>query len=280
VEHVQSTDVGDRDVQGFAPDPTRMTLEWVAHAMRPNVRAFVTSDFAPRLPLDEPQLDELANLVIDSIADRAVVQRMAELLGDDAALARLAAGRTSVVRGDFGEVFAAACVEILEGWRVPVRKLRFKIDPEQTQPGTDIVAIRMNGDEVDALEFIESKLRTGAGLHVAVEAHEQLRADLEKGFGDILEFTAERLAESQPATYEALLRYLERRDLDEESPDQFGIVLVWDRRMWDERVLDNLEDADPLVQPLHVRAAQFEELAYLVASVYARVGLEVLDDGS
>ncbi len=257
-----------------------MGLEWLNHADRTEPRGFLICDMLAPTPLLAPQVGDLANVVIDAISDRAVVQRLAEILGDDAAMMRLRAGRKSVARGDFGEAVAGACLEELEGWTVPVRKLRFKIDPEQTQPGSDIVAWQEQEGAIARLQFVETKLRTGSSPHVAVEAHDQLRDDVDRGFGDILEFIAERLAETQHDRYEALVDYLLRRDLDDEILDEYGVFLVWDQATWDEVVLDNLDDADPLLEPLHVRVAQFQGLAGLVADVYDRVGVEVFDDGS
>ena len=254
--------------------------DWLTHARRPPSRKFSESDITPHAEPTGANRIELGRVVLDALADRAVVARLATLIGADNALARVRAGHKQVARGDFGEAFASACLEQFENCVVPVRKLRFKIDPEQTQPGTDIVAFHLAGDEIESLEFIETKLRTGISRATAEEAHAQLVADNEVRFGDILEFVAERLAETNAEGYECLMRHLAARGAPTDRVGAFGVFLVWDQSTWEEEVLDRLNSVTPLLEPLHVRAARLPKLAELVDEAYASIGIEAIDDGT
>jgi hypothetical protein len=246
---------------------------------RAPARRFTESDVVPTQSIEEAERQMLSDLVFDAIADRQVVTQLASVLGPGV-LARLQAGRKSVARGDFGEVLASASIQEFDDLVVPVGKLRFEIDPEQTQPGTDVVGFRLVDGEIVSLEFIETKLRTTRSLGTAVEAHAQLAEDDESEFAGLLEFLAERLAERGDALYESLLRYLEQREPDNTDARTYGIFLVWDLSAWDEEVLARLNDVVTLLQPLHVRIALLPEVANLVTDVYARIGIEAVDDGT
>ena len=139
---------------------------------------------------------------------------------------------------------------------------------------------RVHDGEITSLEFLESKLRTGTSVAAAEQAHSQLVADKGLGFGDILEFVAERLEERGSVLYEAMLRHLEQRDPDDGQACTYGIFLVWDESAWDEEVLERLHRVESLLQPLHVRVAHLSELADLVSDVYDRIGIEAKDDGT
>jgi hypothetical protein len=217
--------------------------------------------------------------MFDALADREVTNRLALAIGWDDALARLRAGPAAVARGDFGEVLSAALLEEYEGFCVPVRKLRFKVDASQTQHGTDAVAFDIVDDEIIRVEFIESKLRTRVDTGAGVQAHDQLLADREAGFADIIGFVAEQLAKDDPPMYELFLRYLESRERREER-GSYGIALVTEMDTWRERTLDRIDELDPLLESLTVRFAKLANLVDLIDQTYALVGLVAADDGS
>lgn len=97
--------------------------------------------------------------------------------------AAVATGRISVRRGDFGEVLAAEAVEAFDDLVIPVRKLRYQIDPNQPLSRADIVAFELEADgEVDGLQFTESKYRTAPSNSVIVDAIDQLEVDRRRQF--------------------------------------------------------------------------------------------------
>jgi hypothetical protein len=118
----------------------------------------------------------LATLMASNKSDPQVTADLLAAAGWAPAIAALRKGRISVRRGDFGEVLAAEAAEDFDGLVVPVRKLRYQIDPNQTLPGSDVVAFVFSddgSDELDDLEFIESKYRTNPPTDIAVDAHER-----------------------------------------------------------------------------------------------------------
>lgn len=112
-------------------------------------------------------------------------------------------------------------LEIFDSYVVPIRKLRFQSDPEQTLHGTDIVAFRIAQDgTIDELHFLECKLSTIRNLARGVEAHNQLVDDRSQGYADTLAFLGERLGETHPALFQAFLAYLADRDRKEAGADR------------------------------------------------------------
>lgn len=149
---------------------------------------FVLSSVTPAC--GRPDLvDGLAQLLASNKADPRVTADLLNAAGWAPAIAALRKGRVSVRRGDFGEALAAEAAEALDEMVVPVRKLRYQIDPNQTLPGSDVVAFVLDDDGgIDDLEFIESKYRTAPHLDLAVEAHDQLAADRDGGYATTLNF--------------------------------------------------------------------------------------------
>ena len=140
---------------------------------------FDVSDLAEHVVPDVDLVRALGQIVLRAKTDPAVLDRMAQVVGWGDATSRLRRSRRpGVRRGDFGEALACEALEVFESFSVPVRKLRYQMDPEQTLHGTDIVAFKLNGhDRVQDLHFVECKLRTFRNLPAGVEAHQQLVDD-------------------------------------------------------------------------------------------------------
>ena len=100
----------------------------------------------------------------------------------------------------------------IDGRLVPVRKLRYQIDPNQTLPGADVVGFVMADESagIEDLEFVEVKYRTSPPADVAVGAHDQLADDRESGYATTINFLANRLSESDPELYREFITFLRR----------------------------------------------------------------------
>jgi len=250
--------------------------DWLAEEERAPDRAYAVADIGERFDRPPDLLACLADLMRRAKIDPVHLDRIVAALGWEAVQARLAPGRQRVRRGEFGEALAGAILEELEGWSVPIVKLRYQIDPEQTQPGTDLLAVRVDGREIDDLLFAESKLRGDVDNQAAVDAHAQLVEDRDKEFADILVFVMARLLEQRSSLFEPLTAFLARRDSD--AKGSYGIFVTFDEAAWREAVLDTLDSEPGLLDPLGVRVTRLSDLRELADSACAAAGLNVVDD--
>ena len=251
-------------------------LERVARA--PSPYAFPVSDYRERNQVDDPIIRQLGAMMVRNKTEPAVLQEMADVLGWHDAAARIRPStRKSIRRGDFGEALASELL-CLEGYHVPVRKLRYQVDPEQSLHGTDIVAFALDDGDVRDLHFVEGKLRTFKDLPAGVNAHDQLKHDRSAGYADTLMFIAERLRETDPPLYDAFRAYLRQRDQPRRGSS--GIFLVWDGSVWDDDVLQRVHEVDDRIDPLDVRVVHVADLAAVIEAAYVTIDAEVFDDGS
>lgn len=186
---------------------------------------------------------------------------------------------TTIKRGDFGEVVSAALLEKFYGYVVPVAKLRSTVIGNQTMPSTDVLALRLDvSGEITEVCFVESKLRTTMSKQVAVQGYQQLERDQAYAIPGMLVFTAERLFErGDHVMSEKCLAYLRSRS--ETTLDSSSLHLFFDKSVWSEDVLENLEEANPTLSPLTVRLVQIENLASLTDELYASMGiLDITDE--
>ena len=103
--------------------------------------------------------------------------------------------RTKAVRsGELGEVLAVTFVEEKTGWGNTVKKLRFKDHRDMPMRGDDVLAIRVESDEVSLLKG-EAKSRASLSTAVLREAGKALKANRGLPSPHALTFYAERLAE-------------------------------------------------------------------------------------
>ena len=222
-------------------------------------------------PRDAADIAYLANLLSEAKIDPDLLAEVSGLLGW-----RVTPGRPSVRKGEFGEIVIAAILEEFEGYIVPVKKLRYQIDPEQTLPGNDLLCMAFADDgSLESLLFVECKLRTTRDLPAGTDAHEQLLDDRERGFADILTFIIARLYEQESPLLPLLTDYLRIRAA---SGHSYGIGLVWESSQWDERVLGRVAALDPLLDPLAITVTGVSGLTGLVDEVFDQAGVALVDD--
>ena len=259
------------------PGSSAMRLtDWLAEEERAAERVYSVADVTETSDRPADLLQYLAELISRAKIDPIYLDRIVAALGWDAVRARLLPGRPRVRRGEFGEALSTAILEELEDWTVPIVKLRYQVDPEQTQPGTDLLAVSRDGPDIDDILFGESKLRGAIDNRAAVDAHDQLAEDKKKQFADILVFVLARLLEQQSDLIDPLTAYLARRDAD--AKGSYGIFLTFDDAAWRESVLDELDDEPDLLDPVGVRVIRLHDLRELADTACAAAGLDVIDD--
>jgi hypothetical protein len=249
--------------------------DWLA-AAETATHPYIRSDFTEQ---DRPSdiSDRLAWMLMDAKSDLALAKRMLDRLGWNPAGARLRPSDQIQGRhGDFGEVLTVGLLREFWGRSVPVVKLRFQTDPEQSLHGTDVVGfVFVHGgtpSAIDTLEFIESKVSVNVDNRPAARAHTQLQEDCGRGFADTLDFLHQQLGRMGSDLLGAFEDYLaDRRD----GPlGCYRICLVYDRDAWRETVLEALPDE--LVLPLSVDVVMIEGLRELIASSWESVGPSLL----
>lgn len=226
-----------------------------------------------------PSSRELADLLTESYWGNNYLASIADRYGFDAVrdkfLRSRAGARIQVKRGDFGEAVTAEYLKGAEGYLVPVLKLRFKIGTNQTLPGTDCVAFKVSGTDLVEVAFVESKLRTSLDLSVAVTGSQQLQHDADSATPEILTFMARQMREANDPLTVSFEDYLFHRNTD---LDKYLLVLLHESSTWDERVLDNLEDTELDLDPLHVYVATISDLKDISDSAFSVMGAEVIED--
>jgi hypothetical protein len=219
----------------------------------------------------------MAALLVRARSDPFRTRRLLDRLGWHVAGARLQPSRTAQKRhGDFGEVLAVAMLNEFQGIDVPVVKLRYQIDPEQTQPGTDIVGFVFSESDnsIDRLEFVEVKVRTSRGANTVRDAHQQLLEDAAKGFVETLDFLHQRISDDNPDLLDTFENYL--ADERDGRLDSYRISVVVDVSFWREEWLDRLPDEEDLVRPLTIDICQVENLADLISRSWDTVHPDVI----
>lgn len=115
--------------------------------------------------------------------------------------------RTARARsGEMGEIIATEFIEFHTGFRVPVRRLRYKDGREMALRGDDFLGV--NEDEEERLQFLKGESKSGRVVSNAVvtDARERLSADDGRPTPISQLFVADRLLEAANADDQALGR--------------------------------------------------------------------------
>ena len=261
-----------------------MLSEWLRWSVRepsPYTGFRVIDVTEAQLPTDGV-VNHLRDLLTHARLDPKFLQEAAQYLGWDKVQALAAATQPKGLtarRGAFGEVLSSAMLEQFHGYTVPVQKLHFAISSDQSLPGADVVALKLDHEgEIIEVAFVESKLRTGNDTGAAVQGYEQLKRDYEKQQSDMLRFIAKRLHERNDPLFHELMRYMRDRG-DRSDRDSFQLCLIWEQPVWSETVLQNLEENEVELKRLTVHVTRVQQLAQITEQLFKSMGRErVVDD--
>jgi Cap4 SAVED domain len=183
-----------------------------------------------------------------------------------------------VQRGEFGELLTSELMKEFHNYLLPVAKIRFKVRPDDTQHATDILALKLDKDGlINEVCYVECKLKTTSGTASAIDACKQLEDTYNSNFPDILRFVYARLAESKSSLCDAFETYMEDRN-DTRDKDTFRISLCYEHSVWNEKTLENLQEATVSLQGLTVNIICISDLRKLTDELFAKIGATQVSD--
>jgi hypothetical protein len=256
--------------------------DWLQSAQREHDDdRFTLVDLTEQRAQDHALLEHLSERLRRARWNPAFLERITRDLGWERArgfLESLVPSARTARRGQFGEMLSAAIMEELDGFTVPVEKLRYAITASQSQPGADLLALKVEDGHLVEACWVESKLRSTTANAVAVEAVTQLQDDVAQENPTILKFVGERMFEENHALLPEFMAYLSDRS-QPPSNETYRVVLVVEANVSFDAAIERLSDEDISLDPLEIDVVSIRELVALTNETFARVGVEqVLDD--
>ena len=134
--------------------------------------------------------------------------------------------RPSARSGDLGEILASELVEEETGFRVPVRRMRYKDGREVAMRGDDFIGVGFDPEDKLWLLKGESKSRAALSKTTITQARSALDRDSGRCTPDSLLFVADRLLESADAADVTLGRLIrDETGLDALRPNRIDHML-------------------------------------------------------
>lgn len=231
---------------------------------------------------DDLIIDYMEKLFIESRIKWSVFKDIIEQLEWDEAetfISGLMPQCSTARKGFFGEVLLCTLLKTTFNYEIPIQKLRYGITKDQTLPGTDIIAIKTNGNTISEVCFVESKLRTVNDPSAAIQGYDQLIKYHSKKYPDMLIFLLGRLDETGNQLYPNFLRYCTKR-ADLSNMESFCLGLTWDPNTWDEKGLEKLADhVDENLPKLVVNRILIGDLERVLQKIFQKFGTkELIDD--
>ncbi|HYU56245.1 MAG TPA: Hachiman antiphage defense system protein HamA [Candidatus Dormibacteraeota bacterium] len=266
------------------PKNTKLA-SWLRSSFRSSspYKTFDVVDINEHRPLTIEVKSLLKTIIASALYDIDFLTIVAESLGWDTVQKMLTERRPKVKNlryGDFGEIITNAILADFFGYIIPVQKLRYRIETDQSLPGTDSIALKVVSGAITDVSFVESKLRSGQDTSKAVEGYHQLAADYVEDFFGFTTFVLSRMHEEKHQLFSAFLAYLKDRK-DTTNLESFRLGLVWEYGKWSETCLRNLEEARETAVPrMTVQLVRIQNLIPLIEELYGSLGItEITNDG-
>lgn len=266
--------------------PKPQFSDWLTCVLRDpsSYENFHLYDYNEKGPIHLEMKKHLLSLLVEARLDPDLINASVEYLGWEKVkkflVAPIQPTRINMRRGEFGEILMSELLTNFFNYYIPVPKHRFIITPNQSLPGTDVIAIKKDNSRLTDVCFVESKLRTTCDVSAAVRGYEQLESDYTKRVPDMIRFVLNRLSEKKDPFFPVFLEYMCRRE-DMRDIERYVLGLVWDCEVWSETVLENLENElnDTHLPEFTVHVIQIGELVTLTNELFLEIGVkEILDN--
>lgn len=225
-------------------------------------------------PTDEIK-SGLASMMMSAWTDPELIANICDKIGwpeTKKFLSETVPSSKTAKRGEFGEALTYEILEKMIGFKVLVKKLRYKVTSGQSLPGTDILAVKLVKGSITEVCFIECKLRTVHDNQAAVDAYNQLLGICKQRYSDIVKFTASRLKDSKDSLFETFKEYM-LNNSNQSQIETFRVSLIYDKSAWNIKVIEPLrnESVKTLLGNTYVDVVSIKELKDLIDSVFESI---------
>jgi predicted restriction endonuclease len=183
-------------------------------------------------------------------------------------------------RGFFGEVVTSNTLIEIFDYIIPIQKLEYAMN-KQSLPGTDVIALKVENNEITEICYLESKLRTSeSGINTLVTtAYEQLNKDLSLKIPSMSTFLLKRLHKEKHHLFSNFFQYLINRTSSFEK-EIFRIGIVCDINIWNVIALQKLNEylEDSLTQRIVVDVILVKNLATLIDELFQSCNMEIINE--
>ena len=220
--------------------------------------------------------EEIKNFILKSLTyerfNYSFIHNMVRILGWDSITEEITENDpndlSSFLKGDIGEVFFSVILREFHNYIIPVPKLRYKIITRQSQPRTDVLALKIDENRnINEVCYFEVKLRTGTDNTAATDSYSQLMDAYNSRTPSILKYVASILKERSDSLYDSFLSYLQERR-DSRDNDNFQIGLCWEKVKWNEKVLESLDNIEIELPILSTQILQIANLKSLLNDIF------------
>lgn len=194
--------------------------------------------------------------------------------------------RKNVRQGDFGEILASLIAKELRNLDVPMTKLSWKFNKNRSLFGTDLMS-HNKGEKITDLTYYEVKTRTSYDKNIAVQGHESLLKDIPNEY--IADFVMRYYLElagnfelngdnEQANKYrEKSNQYLKILTNPEDYKRNFEIVLILEKHLFKEEILEILQQLPPNLEPLTITIFSIVNLNNLTSESYELAKKEAIE---
>lgn len=177
-------------------------------------------------------------------------------------------------KGKFGEILHGEILSSFHDLNILMKKHQYQITPGTSLHGTDIIAFKINEENViQAFFYIETKLRTSKDYIALTEAFIELQNALNESVPSYLKFILKELKKTNSVFYHAVLDY----GIQITPKDNFRIGAIFESSAWTDTYLKNLLDVyDKSIPNLTVDVIMIDSLNKLVNDTYQKLGADIV----
>ena len=257
-----------------------MITQWLSSSPRgDNPHSFMVVDIFDTNTVDMDHLvDYLSDRLVGGLVEPERLEQILQKAGLDKLLdqlrSRVVVRKFPVLVGDFGEILLAEILKELDGYTIPIAKLRFREKRNWPMRLTDVLAIKHDGQQLIELCLCEVKTRTAWNKkceQVGLDAYKELENEAAQRIPEIVDFVVDKLRLMQNYDLADVIDTFLLSDDPAAFPRTCIVALLFDSDIWNETVLTNIVSAPVKLDHFSTKVVRISQLRKLIDSSYSRV---------
>ena len=180
----------------------------------------------------------------------------------------------NVRQGDWGEVLACLIVTYFQRLIVPIHKLQWKFNHTKAVFGTDLIAFNA-GNQIKDIHYYETKTsqypqkkvsRNGVSHYISVWAYKSLENDAFSSIESIANFL--EMFYFEKGDYDNADKFKNFTRFSQNYNTHFEIFLIFEKNLFSEVILNELEALPPKLSPLSVTLVFVDDFKQLVEETW------------
>lgn len=258
----------------------KLLKDWLTSSSIDNTRLFDVIEYTEKSNWKDNSIVDILKIHLqENTVEKSFLDEVAKILDwDEDEIYRTFVAQSQppgdlLRKGKFGEILHSEILLAFQNLEVPVKKFQYQITPASSLLGTDLILFKRIDEKIEAIFYVETKVRTTRNTSALSEAYAELVTAQNEKIPSYLKFILKELYKEDKDLFKQFLEF----GVEITPNDNFRIGGIYDSATWSDTSLTNLSNVhDRSMLNLTIDVIKINSLNELVNKSYEKLGEEIV----